>query len=164
MSRGKRQLNVNRNGFFSYGAKLFWQEYRKKTGRKVTQKQFTDILRAFHEEVWKAMAEELLQYEMPHINNLVYIIEVIGQGVPKNWKQIIKKRKLVVLANMHTSGRMYKVTMKRTIKSSQAARIYKFKPIRGKASKPYVGKRGLGTFIKARSKDPNVPDFRAHIC
>lgn len=164
MRQVKYPLNTNECGFYSFGAKLFWSEFRKRTEYKITQREFTEILRAFHSEVWRAMAEELLRYEMPHINNLVFVMEVIGHSIPKNWKQIIKKRKLVTLSNMHTSGRMFKVTMKRTIKSNQATRVYRFKPVRGKATDMYVGKRGLAAFIKARAEDPEVPDFRAHIC
>lgn len=157
-------LSVNDNGFYVAGAKFFWKQFRRTTDYNLTQAQFTEVLRAFHAEVWKAMAEDLVRYEIPYINNLIFILEVMGTGVPKNWKQIRKKNKLVTISNLHTSGRMFKVTMKRTIKSTLATRVYRFVPVRGKSTEMYIGKRGLAAFIKARAQDPALPDFRAHIC
>lgn len=160
----KRKFSVNEYGFLVLGSQFFYRQYAKGKKDTITRKQWAGILKDVTAEIWRAIAEELWRFEIPYLNNEIFVMEIMGTGVPINWKMTRKKQKKIASHNLHTNGRCFKITMKRTHKSARLTKVYKFIPIRGKSEVEFVGKRGLGAYIKRCSVEPDLPDFRGHIC
>jgi hypothetical protein len=136
-----------------------------KRGRKkyYPYSKFSDILKRVHTEVYKAMVTELWRFQMPHTKLEFYVKEMVGQRRPVDWVSSKKFRKLVRHNNMHTGGRLFKITMRKNGLTPRILSPYKFIPTRGNKDRDWVGNLGLARHIKACSKDPLVPDYRAHI-
>lgn len=161
----KYKYRPNKYGYIVLGSVFFYNQFKK--GRRhevIPYAEHTAIIRDVFAEIWKAMVTELWRFEIPYLHNEVFIMEIMGQGVPTNWVLTKKKRQQIKTANLHTGGRLFKITMRRTHKSTKATRAYKFVPMRGYSHQEYIGKRGLAVYIKRCSEDPMLPDFRGHIC
>lgn len=160
----KFKYKENEHGYLVLGNPFLYAQYKKGKKNPIPRKQWTEIVRDTMTEVWRAMAEELWRFELPYINNEIFIIEIMGEGVPTNWRMSVKKRKHIKISNLHTNGRVFKITMRRTHNSDIGTRVYKFVPHRGESKTMFLGKRGLGAYIKKCSEDLTIPDFRGHIC
>lgn len=158
------KYSENEYGYIVLGSPFFYRQYKKGKKDPIPYTRWRDMVRETMAEIWRAMAEELWRFEVPYLNNTIFILEIMGEGVPMNWRMTVRKRKKIVNNNLHTNGRLFKIAMRQTHKSSKMTRIYKFIPLRGRSDVEFIGKRGLAAYINRCSKDPFLADFRGHIC
>ncbi len=137
--------------------------YKKGRGEAYSYSEFSDILKRVHTEIYKAMVTELWRFQMPYTKLEFYVKEMVGQRRPVDWVSSKKLRKLVRHSNMHSSGRLFKIVMRKNGLTPKILTPYKFIPTRGTKNKEWVGNLGLAKHIKACSENPAVPDYRAHI-
>lgn len=160
----KRKFAANNKGKLVLGSQFLYRQYVKGKQDVISRPHWGSIVHDVMAEIWRTMAQELWRFEIPYLKNEIFIMEIMGTGIPTNWKMSKKKRKKIVTHNLHTSGRCFKITMKRTHNSARITRIYKFIPIRGDQDVEFIGKRGLGAYINRCSIEADLPDFRGHIC
>lgn len=153
----------NKYGYIVLASDFLYRQYKKSADNAVTYKEYVDMVRDVMAEVWRVMAEELWRFNVPYLNNEIFIMELMGHGAPTNWNLSIKKRKKIISPNLHTSGRLFKIVMRKTHKSINGTRAYKFLPTRGSSDVEFIGKRGLAAYIKRCATTPTMPDFRGHI-
>lgn len=132
--------------------------------KEMTLSRYTNILKTVMDLVWKSMMEDLWRFEIPHVGNEVFILECIGPGTVMDWNLTKKYRKRILMHNLHSNRRLFKVAMRRTHKSARITRVYKFVPSIVDSKFPHIGTRRVGQYIKRLSEDITTPDFRGHIC
>jgi hypothetical protein len=163
--KSQTKLFKNWHGYFTVGSKYFKNSFLKGRGdRSLTEAQYSRIVKAVFEEIWAAMIHDLWRFEMPYVNNVFFILECLGRGRVVDWPKTHKLNKIIRMSNLHTGERLFKISMRRTHKSSKKSRVYAFKPMIMDKDLQVGGTKYLGRFIKECSVNPNVPDFRAHIC
>lgn len=112
------------------------------------------------------MITERWNYKLPYNLGSLRIRESIGNkgGWYTDWIKTQKRSGIKQLEyNLHTNGRRYYMYWDKNSCPVKNKVLYRFEQCTGTKGVPFIGKRGLSTYIFEAATNPHIPDFRANI-
>lgn len=166
----KRKIKVRKqkNGTFKpLNANVFYDYYTYEKRRKypiLPQTTCHEVIRFIHRRVWFYMVTELWSFKPPGNFGEFRIRENQStSGFYTNWKKTMVTGRKEKEYNIHSNGRRFFIHWDKSLCKLKHKKLYTFSPEQGESDIPYVGKRGLGNYIKGLAADPTKPDYRAHL-
>lgn len=159
--RSKNKIKVH------YGMKDYYDFYQETYNNpKITKALYNKIISAANKEIIELVLNQNIDYKLPHLGSVLTIrkdkrVPKIKDGkvinpAPVDWvttkklwaddEEAKEKKILVKHLNLHTSGYVFRIYMKKFGSSFRNRTVYKFKPSRNFA-------RSLSDRIKDDNKD-----------